>query len=242
MKSTLALILPAFAVFPGSAYGATLFQLDFDNSSSAVGDRTQSGWQAFNEVAETNNNTQNYSGFTGLATGNISITTSGVQFTRNTSNNGNLTNFPGTDQDRLYNDLILRNAAGAIDITVAGLKAGTYTFTTHHLVQGGASATPNDFNLLVQDADSPAFGQNLGNFLMGKGDATFFAPTAVVFSVTSNGTDPVIVRMDIPTPDGGGQGAWVGINGLEVELFVIPEPSTALLSAIGCLALLRRRR
>lgn len=244
IKSSLAFILPAMAIFTGSAHAATLFQLDFDNNLNAgnpVTPFSQTGWETFSEtINDTNNKTVAYSGYTGLSDGNISVTTTGVSFTRNINNGSTLTNFPGTDQDNLYNDLILRNAAGNIDITVAGLKAGTYTFTTHHLVQGASLAGANDFDLLVQDADSASFSQNEGNFLMGKGDATFYSPTAVVFNVTSNGTDPVIVRMSIPAPVGGGQGAWVGINGLEIQ--AIPEPSTALLGGLGLLALLRRRR
>lgn len=240
INSKFALIFPVMAVFSGSAYGATVFQLDFDNGSSAVSDRTQAGWQAFSDSTDQNNKTEVYAGFTDLSAGNISITTTGVQFTRNTNNGNLLTNLPGTDQDRLYNDLILRNAAGAIDISVSGLRAGTYVFTTHHLVQGGSTSSPNDFNLLVQDANSPVFGQNVGNYLMGKGQSDFFEPTALVFEVVSNGTDPVIVRVDIPAPLGGGQGAWVGINGLEIA--PIPEPSSLGLLGLGSLLLLARRR
>ena len=125
-------------------------------------------------------------------------------------------------------------------VIIGGLKAGTYQFTTHHLTEGVLATVMSTFNLAVQDADSTAFGQNVGLFSMGKGSTTtFFAPTVPVFTVTSNGTDPISLRITTASiGNTGGQSQWVGINGLEI----VPEPSTTLLSAIGMLALLRRRR
>lgn len=195
------------------------FQLDFDNSSPAPPGNTQSGWEAFSETGDQNNKTLNYPGYPGLASDNITITTSGVQFTRNYNNaNTAAPDFPGTDLDRVYNDLILRDTAGALDITVEGLKAGTYQFTTHHLTQGTVSSVSSTFSLSVEDADSPAFGQDVGTFSMGKGNNSplYCTPTAAVFDVTSNGIDPVIVRITTGTFSGGGQGSWIGINGLEI--------------------------
>ncbi len=118
-----------------------------------------------------------------------------------------------------------------------GLKAGTYTITTHHL---NATNTPSRFDLDVQDADSPAFSQSAAaDIPMGLGSATSFNPTVITFEVVSNGTDPIILRMtDTFIGSGGNTGGWWGINGMEI----IPEPSTALLGALGMLALLRRRR
>lgn len=236
IKSTLTLLLSAFAVFSGTAMAASVFQLDFINTVPAG--NIQPGWEAFTKSADANNKTVSYADYSGLATGNLSITTSGVQFARNINNGSAHIDLPGAALNAMYNDLILRNSAGTIDITVAGLKAGTYEFRTHHLTVGPSTSTGEPFTLLVQDSNNAAFGTNVGTFNMGKGDTTHFAPLATSFMVTSNGADPVIVRMDIPQPAGGGQGAWVGINGLEI----IPEPSTALLGALGMLALLRRRR
>lgn len=210
--------------------------MDFINTVPA--DNIQSGWEAFTKTADANNKTVSYSGYSGLAAGNISITTSGVQFARNINNGGTHTAFPGATLNEMYNDLILRNSAGTIDITVAGLKAGTYEIRTHHLSQGPSTSTGNPFTLLVQDSNNPSFGMTVGTFNMGKGNDTHFAPLATSFTVTSNGTDPVIVRMDIPEPVGSGQGAWVGLNGFEI----IPEPTAALLGSLGVLLLLRRRR
>ena len=246
MKISFAFILPAIAGFAQFAQGTTLFQLDFDNSVPASPDNTQSGWQTFSETADANNKTVNYSGFTGLALGNISITTAGVTNTRNYNNGGAAApDFPGTGLDRLYNDMILNNGAvnTSITITIAGLMAGTYDITTHHLTEGGSGSTKSTFDFHVQDADSPTFGQNVGTFEMGRGASSplFFAPTVLNFAVTSNGTDPVLLRIRTASlAAGGGQGAWVGISGMEIQ--AIPEPSAALLGAIGFLALLRRRR
>lgn len=220
MKKSSSLAI-AFLTSVIAAQGTDRFQLDFDQSVPAPPDNTQSGWEAFSDTAEANNKSVSYSGYTDLASGDITITTSGVQFTRNYNNADNAApDFPETDLDRVYNDLILRDTAGTLDITVEGLNAGTYQFTTHHLTQGIESSVPSTFSLSVQDADSPAFGQDVGTFSMGKGNNAplYFAPTVAVFDVTSNGVDPVIVRITTGTfADGGGQGAWIGINGLVIS-------------------------
>ena len=207
----------------------TGFQLDFDNGSPVPPGNTQSGWEAFSETADSNNKTLRYPGYPALAAGDITITTSGVEFTRNYNNGGSAApDFPGTDLDRVYNDMILvNNVNDTFDISIGGLNAGTYQITTHHLTEGiSFPSGKSKFDLLVTDADSPAFSQDEGNFTMGAGDGTTFAsPTVATFSVTSNGTDPVVLRF-VMTEEaaGGGQGAWVGLNGLEV----VPGPSVVL--------------
>ena len=229
MKTTL--FLPAFAVFSGSAMAATVFQLDF-----STGAGTQAGWEA---IGGTGSPSGAFSGYTGLADGNITVSLANVGFDRLYKNGftGAADDFPGTDLDAMYSDLLFRNSAGTpIDITIGGLKAGTYQFTTHHM---NAPNTPSEFDLRVQDANSPSFGQFVGNFAMGLGNTSSFNPTVVRFEVVSNGTDNIILRMDATfIGTGGNTGGWWGINGLEI----VPEPSAALLGAFGMLALLRRRR
>jgi hypothetical protein len=93
----------------------------------------------------------------------------------------------------------------------------------------------------VQDADSPAFGQLVGNFPMGLGNTSTFDPTVITFEVESNGSDDIIVQMDATViGTGGNTGGWYGYNGMEID--VIPEPSSLALLGLGGLALLRRRR
>jgi len=223
-----------------TAAQAAVFQLDFDNSMT---NPTQSGWEAFTDTSDPNNKSVNYSGYPDLATGDITIATSGVLYTRAYDNSSTVDDFPGTTLDALYSDLILRNnTSGTLDISIAGLTTGDYRITTHHLISANNLADVSAFDLLVQDADSAAFSQVVGNYEMGRGvDGSYFAPTIVTFDVTSNGTDPIVVRLAPTSLGPGGTLNWVGINGLEIA--VIPEPSSlALLGIIGLIFRRRRNR
>jgi VCBS repeat-containing protein/autotransporter-associated beta strand protein len=141
----------ATAYWDGADVDRDLFQLDFDNN---ITDPTQAGWESFSKSGDANNKSVSYSGYTGLASGDITITTSGVEFTRNYDNGGSAApDFPGTDFDNLYNDLILRNDLdNPLDITISGLAAGTYQITTHHHLFANADSDVSEFDLLVQDA------------------------------------------------------------------------------------------
>ena len=245
MKLTHTLIITSLACIT-AAQGAALL-IDFDNNGPAAPGNTQAGWEAFSDSGDgaASNKSVNYSGYTDLASGNITVTTTGVTHTRNYNNGGGTApNFPGGDLDRVYNDMILSNTLNPFNVAIAGLAAGTFQITTHHLAQGSVAATTSNkssFDILVTDADSAAFSQDEGNFLMGAGSTTtFFAPTVHVFEVTSNGTDAVILRIDPTLLAGGGQGAWTGLSGLEIA--AVPEPSSTALLGLGGLALIFRRR
>lgn len=242
MKRTLALILPAFAVFAHSAQAASLL-IDFNrNGAGAV---TQTGWQSYSQP--TGNTSQIYSGFTDLSTtGNLTISVTGIAFERFYNNSGttpdstNVIGSTGAVLTDMYRDLIFRNnTSDEVEITVTGLKAGTYTFTTHHLYNSG---DPSQFNLNVQDADSSAFSQVVGSYTMGTASTVStvpFNPTVISFDVVSNGTDPITLQMVGTTLSSTGTtGGWFGINGLEI----VPEPSSLTLLGLGCLLFLRRRR
>jgi len=227
----------AVSLFAFSSQAAPL-QIDFSSDAG-----TQAGWEALGGTADGSSKNGTYSGYTDLAVGNITVTLTGLEFNRGYNNGtGAGTDFVGTDLDALYSDLLFRNDNGAtVNVTIAGLKAGTYEITTHHLI---ATPNPGDFDLNVQDADSPAFGQSVGNFVQGTGvggGSGSFNPNVITFEVESNGMDNIVLQMVQGTPTSGGNtGGWFGYNGVEIE--VVPEPSSLALLSMGGLMIARRRR
>lgn len=225
------------AILSGSAYAATL-QIDFSSDAG-----TQSGWEALGGTADGTPKSGTFSGYTDLAAGNITVTVAGTGLFNRGHNNstGAGSDFVGTDLDALYADILARNTAGGtINVTIAGLAAGTYQITTHHLIN---TPNPGTFALDVQDADSASFGQSIGTFTQGtgvSGPAGSFNPNVITYDVVSNGTDPVIVRMtQVTASSGGNTGGWYGFNGMEIA---VPEPSSAALFGLGALGVLLRRR
>ncbi len=189
--------------------------VDF-NARDADTPITQSGWEAFSASTDVNNKTVNYSGHDGLAgAGNdVSITTAGVEFSRN---GGVPTTHALTN---MLSDLVLRNDEdNPLTITIGGLREGTYHVTTYHHSTGNTIGTRSSFDLDVQDGDSPVFGQSEGTFQMGFGET----PTSHTFSINSNGSDDVIIRMTGNTFDVTSN--WIGFNGLEI---VAPTPGTLI--------------
>ncbi len=238
MKLTHTLIITSLACIT-AAQGA-LFQLDFSSRQTQA-----SPWETING---TGTPTGTYSGYTDFSAGDLTVSASNIVFNRNFNNSSGTADFPGTSLDNMYVDMLFRNdITQDIDITIEGLKAGTYNITTHHMTGASLGVTVPAFNLLVTDSGSAGFSQNEGNFSMGisgaGGVAAYadFAPTVVTFEVTSNGTDDVIVRID-PTSvnPAGGTLNWVGLSGLEIE--TVPEPSSTALLGLGALALISRRR
>ena len=230
LKHALALI--SLCCLP-AAQASSLLQIDFSSDAG-----TQSGWEGLGGTADATSANGMFSGYTGLAAGNITVNVTGLEFNRRHDNTSFDTNFPTTTLDDMYGDMLFRNDnSTTVDITISGLLAGTYQITTHHLIN---TPSPGDFDIDVQDADSPSFSQSLGNFAQGTGNASSFDPNVIVFNVVSNGSDDIILRMTQGTPSSGGTtGGWFGYSGIEIT---IPEPSTALLGVFGGLLLLRRRR
>ncbi|MFK7910125.1 MAG: PEP-CTERM sorting domain-containing protein [Akkermansiaceae bacterium] len=233
MKTTHTLIIASLYCLT-AAQGAAL-QIDFSADAG-----TQAGWEGLGGTADATTASGIFSGYTDLAAGNITVSLSGLEFNRLSDNGGaTVTDFPGTTLDAMYNDMLFRNDdSQTVNVNISGLLAGTYQITTHHLL---SSPNPGDFDLNVQDADSASFGQFVGNFAQGTGNASSFNPNVITFEVVSNGTDDIILQMVQGTPTaGGGTGGWFGYNGMEID--VVPEPSSTALLGLGGLALILRRR
>lgn len=236
-------------MFPRSLYSLTLallcvigigslhqtanagLMIDFNDKDE---ENTQSGWEAFSSVTDTNNKTVNYSGYDDLAgAGNdVSVTTAGVEFSRDGGT-------PTHSLDDMLRDLVLRNdASSTITITIGSLLAGDYTVTTyHHVEEAGGGSARTSFDLAVQDGDSAAFGQAEGTHTMGSNDT----PTIDMFTINSNGSDDVILRLTQNTSGGSGGQDWWGINGFEIEAIPAPAALPAGLVLLGFVAMRRRR-
>lgn len=124
--------------------------------------------------------------------------------------------------------------AGAtyLDVTISGIKAGTYVFTGyyHEINNGGGNATIDvDFDTGSGLVDGATVARTSGTNPAG-GLATG------VFSFTSDGINPLRVRT-VSNVNGH------LINGLDVAA-AVPEPSTLILTTLGllCLGMTRRRR
>lgn len=232
MRTTSRLIF-GFLALATASQGASLLQIDFSTVAGA-----QAGWETVGAGAPlTNpgNQSGSFSGYTDLSNGNVGVTISGIAYNRRYDNGGANDDIAGTDLDAMYGDMLLRNDGNAtVDITITGLKAGTFRITTYHLQQPN---TPSEFDFIKTDSNGTA---TVGNFAMGSGglSPTPFNPTIIIFNVVSNGTDSIVLKMDETfTGTGGNTSAWLGINGMTI----VPEPSAALLGGLGLLILLRRR-
>jgi hypothetical protein len=144
---------------------------------------------------------------------------------------------PTSGLDDMYRDLIFRNDTTSFTLTISGLLAGDYYIRTYHHVEiAGGGPERTSFDIHVQDADSPSFGQFVGNFTMG-GNGT--PVDSGLFTVNSNGSDDIVLRFTATNIAGTGGQDWWGVNGMTI----VPEPdSLALLGGLGCLGLLARRR
>lgn len=127
---------------------------------------------------------------------------------------------------------------GSLTLRLEGFAAGNYTWTSWHHDHSDQVGT---MDIFLSTDDGVSFTQVADSFQIVAGDS---AATPNPFSVgfTSLGTDAsnaIQIRFtnDVAAPTS--PQAFALVNGFQVT---VPEPSTALLGALGFLALLRRRR
>jgi len=231
------------ALSSGFLSAATL-QVDLDVGASI---QTQSGYASW-VIATSDSpggfgslnisNTFTYSETTGGSLG-VTMTTGGNTFGRNYS--AVTSPSEAVALSPLLRDVLFFNnsnsGANFFQVTLNNLLAGEYEFTGYHnssqAFNGNATTTillnGNATGLTATMMSPPAVDPATPGVLPAGAPST----QTIAFTVANNG-DAVVIRYQNPTE------AHFGLNGFDLAL--IPEPSTALLGALGMLTLLRRRR
>jgi PEP-CTERM motif len=238
MKKTHLLLIPALAVLGSSLCSAAVYNVKYLRSgqpavpvSSLQGVLGSTG-ESWNQASGT------YTGLIDSTGASSSINISGLSggtdegpatsiFTGNSTDFGKGNNqtisFSGLTNGGIYNIYIYslsHNTASWGNLLDTERAAGA--FTTTNLTGNGAS-------------------QSLDNGITATNATTFTAGSNYVFfqSIVADGSGNVSIIAD--AKDGGaGVATRLHINGLQLEQ--VPEPSAAMLGALGVLALLRRRR
>ena len=147
---------------------------------------------------------------------------------------GALVGGPGLAQSDLLRDFLFFNSnfASSMDITVSTLKAGTYTFTGYF---HDNTVQHSPFDLSVNTGSGFTLMIDEGGFSTG----TSPNPVGIhSFNFTSDGTNPVIFRMDDLNGTNDNSGVIAGF-----EIAAVPEPSSvALVGCFGLFMMMRRRR
>lgn len=163
--------------------------------------------------------------FTGIAqnasgsAGSITVASSGFAF-QSTGNNSNVTSTVGSPQQwGTVLDRVIGDFDGGAIISLSGLASGTQ-YTVQFFSSAPDANILSDSEIASGGVDSPSFGSHANGgtkYIV----ATFTADSgSQSFAIT--GSEPTYSALVIGT--------------------AIPEPSTALLGALGLLGLLRRRR
>lgn len=228
-----------------SAHAATLL-VDIQSSGTNTADApTQSGWNAW-ELSESFSSTTQSTSFTYADTTGGSL---GVSLTPatgagarnyevdNVSDPGNLTISDVWFDQYFFNN----NTSGTLTVALSNLNAGVYNFTSYHYADNLATSN-NDQGTASGFVNTGSGFIDTGNdvtFTAGSGGVTaaqvMSAGTFTTSFTVANDGDAISLRYQDITG-----GDTFGINGFEVT--AVPEPSAALLGALGVLALLRRRR
>ena len=126
---------------------------------------------------------------------------------------------------------------GYITIDLSGLNAGDYSFTSWHLDHANQTG---EMKIEFSNDNGTSFTDVVAPFdLVPVGEGAT-APIEQSFNFTSTGADVQLRFTNTSTSGATSSGTFAPVNGFSIT--PIPEPSAALLAAIGTMALLLRRR
>lgn len=202
------------ALPPPPAFIFDPLRVDVDTTQGGSSIETQNGFESLFVDESTGDGSDTYA--TGF--GNVTISVLG-EGTRNRADNG------GDPLSNLNEDFSFEAGAEDLMVTIAGLDAGEYIFTTHHFDDCCGGAGTNPFDVELTDA--------LGTSLVI--DDAVWSFTGETFTVMSDGINVITLRID---------GTRMRFNGIQIQSTVlpVPEPTTAVLAMLGLGGLAMRRR
>jgi len=224
IKSTL-LALAAFSVLATiSSQAAVLLQFDFTGSTAAAASNTQSS-----TFSTTNVSASTITRGAGIDANNAANSFRGTGFSNNGIALANTDFFQFTVSASGANPLTIQSITGNFNGTASFTASPGVTLGYGYSTDGGATFTL-----------APTFTQ------VGAGVATYTFTGADATALTNVNSATFKLFASGQTTTGGfgyQSAATAGTIGLQVDgIAPVPEPSSALLGALGFLALLRRRR
>ena len=232
MKSTLALILPAFSVFADTALSATVYNIDIGVNTSTLVKAGYTGLTGSNDATATIDGRL----FT------LGISAPGANAASG-SRNRTLTGAPAGIDALTADFTFAQSDPGGVQITLAlgaagALQAGTWQMSVYSADWNVGLAAIVDQRIGIITTT----GVTTSEVTYGAAVDQVFDGPATTFTFTSDGVSAytLFVRDSLASTLSNGADDAVRFNG--IDLVLIPEPSTALLGAIGFLALIRRRR
>ena len=233
MVARFLLALPLIAMT--SSVSAGFLNIDFQNSTTATAGVTQTGFDSFTEVDGANPSGKTFS----TSQGNVNLQVSGEDaavggfYTRDADLLSNSGAFTYAD---LYNDFIFKNSTtNQIDFVFLGLAHNQpylvtfFSYDNSTAVGDGPTSHDISFTGFSGSAGTSALSYTSG-----------VAPStnnqyAVAAQFTTDGTGTLsIAASDVAFPR---------INGVELDIVIVPEPSSlAIASPLGMVLIFLRRR
>jgi hypothetical protein len=143
----------------------------------------------------------------------------------------------------LLGEDFVKNNGGIVRLTLSGLAAGTYNATSYHIDPGFTQS--QNIQVFLDEGSGFSNTGAVGNSFVSAGGVNglttaLVQSTAANFQFTTDGNTDVVVVFDGRTDPGVGENGETPLTGFNFTL--IPEPSSAILSLLGGLAFIVRRR